>query len=134
MIFYLAGKIRNNPYYREQFKTAEEFINHMEQEAMHTALSPANLPDNLETIKYMPICLAMLEQADAICIIRDAEHPMLIYTSEGTRIELLYAKYQKKEVYYLTLRFNPAREVYKVVGFEKEGDDYGEDRKTEKAD
>lgn len=43
--------------------------------------------------KYMPICLAMLEQADAICMLDGWED------SDGANIELAYANYQDKAVW-----------------------------------
>ena len=51
-------------------------------------INPACLPDDLETADYMPICLAMLQQADAVFMLPGWQH------SGGARIEHNFALYQ----------------------------------------
>lgn len=52
------------------------------------------LPDDMPSDRYMPICLAMLQQADAIYMLKGWE------LSKGAMIEHRLAKYQGKEVIY----------------------------------
>ena len=59
-----------------------------------TVINPAVLPDGLEHDKYMPICLQMIESADAILMFNDWEN------SKGAMLEKAYAEYQGKEVIY----------------------------------
>ena len=59
-----------------------------------TVLNPAVLPDGLAPEQYMPICMAMLEQAEGIYLLEGWED------SPGARLEWQYALYQGKTVYY----------------------------------
>lgn len=60
----------------------------------HIVINPAMLPEGLDQDKYMPICLAMIDGADAVYMFNDWEH------SKGAVAELVYAKYQKKKIIY----------------------------------
>ncbi len=53
-------------------------------------LNPARLPDGLPEEAYMPICLAMLQAAEAVCLLHGYED------SRGAQIEYRYACYQEK--------------------------------------
>lgn len=105
MIFYIAGKIKDNPNYREQFKTASEYIESLSPE--NVAINPTLLPDRLKETAYLPICLAMLEQADAICVITIAGCLPPAVLSRGVCAEMSYARYQNKKIYYIYLNDNP---------------------------
>lgn len=60
MKIYIAGKITGDKKYRAKFREAARNL-----EALgHVVLNPAILPDGLEQVDYMRICLAMLEAAD----------------------------------------------------------------------
>ena len=88
MIVYLAGKIKGDPAYKQKFNSYKEVI----ESRGHVVLNPAVLPFGMPDEKYMPICIAMLEAADAICLIPD-------YTeSDGAALELAFALYQNKEI------------------------------------
>lgn len=83
MIVYLAGKINGNKNYKKEFKEAEKKL----KEKGHIVLNPAKLPKGMESYHYMPICLAMLEQANLFVTINDKD-------SDGVEVEKKYAEYQ----------------------------------------
>lgn len=64
------------------------------EELGHTVINPAVLPPGLSHDKYMPICLSMIEGADAVYMFNDWKN------STGALLELAYAKYQGKAVIY----------------------------------
>lgn len=86
MKVYIAGKVRGLKDYKKYFKEAQDKL---EAEG-HVVLNPAELPEGLDGKDYMPICLSMLEVADAIYML-----PNWI-DSEGSAIEFAYAKCQGK--------------------------------------
>ena len=89
MTIYIAGKMNGLPNKgRDAFWEAQITL----EEQGHIVLNPAVLPDGLRPEQYLPICLAMLEQADAIYMLRNFEN------SPGALIEWRYAKYQGKQV------------------------------------
>ena len=59
MIVYIAGPITGILNYKDNFMRIEEEL----KKRGHAVLNPANLPTGLKD--YMPICKAMLDQADA---------------------------------------------------------------------
>lgn len=83
MIVYLAGNITDNDNYKKEFKQAEKKL----KEKGHIVLNPAKLPKGMAKEQYMPICLAMIEQADWLVTINDKK-------SDGVKIEKKYADYQ----------------------------------------
>ena len=95
MIIYIAGKMAGVKDYKYKFLKAEYKL----REAGHIVINPAVLPEGMDGTRYMPICLAMLQQADAICIIGDDWQE-----SAGVKTELTFAEYQKKAIMYMTAR------------------------------
>ena len=60
----------------------------------HIVINPAMLPEGLDHDKYMPICLAMIEGADAIYMFNNWQD------STGALLEMAYATYQGKTIIY----------------------------------
>lgn len=90
MVIFLSGPIESRrSTYREVFKQAQDFV----ESCNFSALNPATLPDNLKHDAYLPICLAMLEAADAIFFVDGGPLPP---ASAGSNIEYNYACYQHK--------------------------------------
>ena len=89
-VVYIAGPITGHDDYLERFCTAEIVL---DAEGW-IVLNPADLPQGMSREKYMPICLTMLEQADAIYMLHGWED------SRGATVEYLLAAYQGKEILY----------------------------------
>ena len=93
---YLAGPMTGiDGFNREEFFKAEKTLLKLPNV---TVLNPAALPVDLPEKAYMPICLAMLEQADVIALLPGWEG------SEGAVLEKQYAERQRKKVLYLVER------------------------------
>ncbi len=89
MIIYLSGAMAScKDTYRQKFAKMQKAL---EGEG-YTVINPAVLPDGLDHKSYMPICLAMLDAADAIYMFNDW------YNSNGALLEKAYAEYQGKIV------------------------------------
>lgn len=87
MVIYIAGKMTGLPGKgKSKFRAMERKL----KEMGHTVLNPASLPDGLRKEAYMPICLAMLDAADAICLLDNWTD------SPGAQLEESYANYQGK--------------------------------------
>ena len=87
-VVYIAGKIDGDPNYKEKFRKAAEQL----EARGYIVLNPATLPEGMSKEKYMPICLAMLNQADIVVMLSDYKN------SPGALLELKYAYYQDKEI------------------------------------
>ena len=90
MVIYIAGPITGNDNYSEDFARWEQYV----KDTGDVPINPAKLGLSLNQKSYMPICLSMLEQADAILMLPGWEK------SRGANIEKAYAEYQKKEIMY----------------------------------
>lgn len=86
---YIAGPMAGHPDYWETFALAERAL----IKKGWIVLNPAVLPQGLKPEAYMPICLAMLNAADAICMLEGW------LTSTGARTEKAFAGYQRKACY-----------------------------------
>lgn len=89
-VIYIAGPIKGHADYIERFCEAQL---HLERQGF-VVLTPADLPEDMPEDRYMPICLAMLEQADAVYMLNGWE------TSKGASVEYLLAQYQGKQILY----------------------------------
>lgn len=88
MITYIAGKITGNPAYKSEFERAEQRLT----ERGDIVLNPAFMPKDIPNGKAMPICMAMIEQADKIYLLKGWT------ASAGARAEWTYAVYLGKEI------------------------------------
>lgn len=91
MRIYLSGSMAScMGTYKDVFAAEEKKL----REQGHLVVNPATLPVGLDRERYMPICLSMIDGADAIYMFNGWEH------SKGALLEKAYAEYQGKEVIY----------------------------------
>ncbi|CRZ34616.1 uncharacterized protein DUF4406 [Herbinix hemicellulosilytica] len=88
MIIYIAGPITGVIDYKRKFEAAEKMLINMG----HIAINPAYLPSGLKD--YMPICKAMIDQADAVYFLTGWQQ------SKGAKEEYEYAQKKKKSMYF----------------------------------
>lgn len=88
MKIYIAGKITGEPNYKEKFDIAATSL----EAQGHIVLNPAELPEGMLPADYMRICLAMIDTADAIYLLKGW------YSSSGASIERNYAMYTGKSI------------------------------------
>ena len=87
MKIYIAGKITGDRKYKAKFREAAKTL-----EALgHVVLNPAILPDGLEQVDYMRICLAMLEAADLAVFMPDYQE------SAGAMVEWAWCQRTGKD-------------------------------------
>ena len=86
---YIAGQIKGIRNYRERFDAAERAAKNYGW----AVLNPAKLPKGLPHDRYMPVCLQMVNAADAVLLLDGWEQ------STGATIEKLFAEYQGKKIY-----------------------------------
>lgn len=92
-ILYIAGKMTGLPDKgRQEFMNAERIL---KEKYGRIILNPATLPDGMPGERYMPICMAMIDQADAVIMLPNWTE------SKGARLEREYAKYQGKTIIYV---------------------------------
>lgn len=88
-IIYIAGPITGHKNgNKDAFAVAADAL----RKIGYAVLNPTTLPDDMPTDRYMPICLAMVQAADIICMLPGWS------ASRGANIELEFAKYQGKDV------------------------------------
>ena len=85
-VIYIAGRITGVPKYWEAFEKAEDALTAMG----FIVLTPTRLPYNLSNEKAMKICLAMIDQADAVYFLPGWNQ------SVGANLEMTYCKYTGK--------------------------------------
>ena len=90
MKLYIAGKITDNPDYKQQFKEAEEYL----KQKGHTTMNPAVLPAGFEHHQYMEICYKMIDACDGIYLLRNWQD------SKGAKMENEYARKNGKTIWH----------------------------------
>lgn len=89
MRIYISGAMRScMSTYRQKFARAQRKL----EEEGHIVINPAVLPIGLDSDRYMPICLSMVDGADAIFMFNNWQN------SKGALLEKAYAEYQGKEI------------------------------------
>lgn len=89
MIIYIAGKMTGKKDFgRAKFAAAEDVL----RGAGHVVLNPGRLPIGLKDADYMPICLAMIDAAEAVFRLEDWQD------SVGAKLELAYAARREKKI------------------------------------
>lgn len=85
-VIYIAGPITGVDKYWEAFEKAEDELT----AKGFVVLTPTRLPHNLGNAKAMKICLAMIDQADAVYFLPGW------HMSIGANLEMHYCKYTGK--------------------------------------
>ena len=89
MIIYIAGRMTGLPDLgKASFDAAAEKL----RGEGHIVLNPADLPVGMPVDRYMPICLAMVNAADAVYMLKGWG------SSPGAILERMYAGYQGKQI------------------------------------
>ena len=89
MKVYISGPIRScMNVYKHRFERVQKRL----EANGHIVINPATLPIGLDEDKYMPICMAMIDAADAIYLFGDWRN------SRGAMLEKAYAEYQQKAI------------------------------------
>lgn len=104
MIIYISGPISQLIEHGEDHRRAFWIAQQVLERKGHTVLNPATLPTGLCPEAYMPICMAMIDAADAVVVLPEYDGE----NSAGTELEIAYAKYQHKEILHTAaeLRFH----------------------------
>lgn len=91
MRIYISGKMTGLPDLgRALFNATAEAL----ARDGHTVLNPAFLPVGLAKNDYLPMCLRMIDAADALYMLDNWQQ------SPGAQIEHDYAAYQGKKIFY----------------------------------
>ena len=99
MKVYISGAMANRP---DTYKKELERVEKMLKKHGHVVINPAVLPEGLDHEKYMPICLAMVDSADIVFMMKGWGD------SKGARLEHDYAIYQEKIIFYEERKKNGA--------------------------
>lgn len=88
MKVYIAGKITGDPEYKQKFNCAQSQL----EEAGHTVLTPATMPEGMKPEDYMRICIAMIDTADVVCFLPDWDQSL------GAMLEHNWCEYTRKKI------------------------------------
>ena len=92
-IVYIAGKMTGpEDLGREKFAMMEQKL----RKKGLIVLNPTSLPDGMPAEKYLPICMAMIDQCDTVVMLDNWQD------SKGAKMEREYAKYNGKRIVYPT--------------------------------
>ena len=91
MKIYIAGKITDNPNFKEEFKKAEEFL----LKDWHSVMNPSTMNEGFTQEDYLHVCMAMVDVCDAVAFL-----PNWI-NSKGAHFEMGYAKAKGKAIRFL---------------------------------
>ena len=90
-IVFISGKMTGEQNMnRKVFEKAEALL----RKRGYVVLSPAWLPDGMEYDQYIRICNAMINECDAVYMLRGWEN------SNGARLEYMYANERGKAVWF----------------------------------
>lgn len=90
MKVYIAGKITDNPKYKEQFRRAETRL----RRKGHITMNPAILPPGFEWHEYMGICFSMIDVCEGVYFLNNW------FDSKGANMEHRYALRKGKTLMY----------------------------------
>jgi|GEM_PF-809715 len=90
MIVYISGPMRG--YEQRNCKAFYEAERELSAQG-YKVLNPARLPGDLPEDRYMPICIAMIEASDAVCMLTGWKE------SKGAMAEWSYARVQNKIIF-----------------------------------
>jgi len=88
---YIAGKITNNPNYKEQFQKAEKYL----ELQGYAVMNPAILNSGFEQKDYLHVCMAMIDTCEIVFFL-----PNWI-NSPGAKKEMKYSRWNNKEIQFL---------------------------------
>lgn len=88
MKIYIAGKITDNPDYKEQFAEAEKMLVAQGNEVMN----PSVLPPGFEHHEYMKVCYSMIDVCEGVYFLSNWRD------SVGAKMEHEYASQTGKEL------------------------------------
>lgn len=104
-VVYIAGPISGVDEYYKAFERAEDDLTALG----YIPLSPARLPEGMSPRRYMRICFAMIDAADAVLFLEGSER------SDGALLEARYCKYTGKPAVELRTRMDLQRLPHDIM-------------------
>ena len=88
-VIYIAGPITGVSEYWKPFLEARTELRRLNLRV----LDPTTLPEGMTTAQYMRVCLAMVDDADALLLLPGWDN------SQGATVEAMYARYIGKPLF-----------------------------------